>query len=205
MLAETIAPSFGELSIATPVAWFDAACERWRELLVDHANCEKKAASTALSFIFSYAPDAELTERLSRLAREELRHFEQVQKLMRELHVPWAKLSPSRYAEGLRRAVSTSEPQRQLDLMVIGAFIEARSCERFVGLAPRLPAPMGTFYGGLAASEARHNALYRRLAERHALAHGLDAGATFARFAAIEADLVTSPDPQFRFHSGLPV
>jgi tRNA 2-(methylsulfanyl)-N6-isopentenyladenosine37 hydroxylase len=199
------APVLGELSVATPDAWFDAACERWRELLVDHANCEKKAASTALSFIFSYAPDAELTDRLSRLAREELRHFEQVQKLMRELQVPWSKLSPSRYAEGLRRAVSTAEPQRQLDLMVIGAFIEARSCERFVGLAPRLPAPMGPFYGGLAASEARHTALYRRLAERHALGHGLDCEETFVRFAGIEADLVTSPDPQFRFHSGLPV
>lgn len=199
------APVFGELSVATPGAWFDAACERWRELLVDHANCEKKAASTALSFIFSYAPDAELTDRLSRLAREELRHFEQVQKLMRELQVPWSKLSPSRYAEGLRRAVSTAEPQRQLDLMVIGAFIEARSCERFIGLAPRLPAPMGPFYGGLAASEARHNALYRRLAERHALEHGLDYERTFVRFAGIEADLVTSPDPQFRFHSGLPI
>ncbi len=153
---------------------------------------------------FSYAHDAELTDRLSRLAREELRHFEQVQKLMRELQVPWSKLSPSRYAEGLRRAVGTAEPQRQLDLMVIGAFIEARSCERFIGLAPRLPAPMGAFYGGLAASEARHTVLYRRLAERQALAHGLDCERTFARFAAIEADLVTSPDPQFRFHSGLP-
>jgi tRNA-(ms[2]io[6]A)-hydroxylase len=205
VVAASPGPVFGELAVATPAAWFDVACIRWQELLIDHANCEKKAASTALSFIFSYAPDAELTDRLSRLAREELRHFEQVQKLMGELQVPWAKLSPSRYAEGLRRAVSTAEPQRQLDLMVIGAFIEARSCERFVGLAPRLPAPMGTFYGGLAASEARHTVLYRRLAERHALAHDLECERTFVRFAAIEADLVTSPDPQFRFHSGLPV
>ena len=108
MPAAPLAPLFGELGAATPGAWFDAACERWQELLVDHANCEKKAASTALSFIFSYAADAELTDRLSRLAREELRHFEQVQKLMRELHVPWTKLSPSRYADGLRRAVSTA-------------------------------------------------------------------------------------------------
>jgi len=197
-------PSLGDLRVATPPAWFDMACDRWRELLVDHANCEKKAASTALSFIFSYAHDADLTDRLSRLAREELRHFEQVQKLMRELDVPWVKLSPSRYADGLRRAVSTAEPQRRLDLMVIGTFIEARSCERFVGLAPRLAAPLGAFYGGLAASEARHTVLYRRLAERHAETHGLDCGTTIARFAAIEAELVTSPDAQFRFHSGLP-
>jgi tRNA-(ms[2]io[6]A)-hydroxylase len=205
MRVVSIEPTFGELGVATPGAWFDTACVRWRELLVDHANCEKKAASTALSFLFSYAADAELTDRLSRLAREELRHFEQVQKLMREMRVPWTKLSPSRYADGLRRAVSTAEPQRQLDLMVIGAFIEARSCERFVGLAPRLPAPMGAFYGGLAASEARHNALYHRLAQRHALTHGLDCERAFARLATVEAELVTSPDPQFRFHSGLPV
>ena len=71
-------------------------------MLVDHANCEKKAASTALSLIFTYADDLDLTDRLSRLAREELRHFEQVQKMMQALDVPFMRLTPSRYAEGLR-------------------------------------------------------------------------------------------------------
>lgn len=192
------------LLVATPAAWFDCACERWRELLVDHANCEKKAASTALSFIFAYAEDGEFTERLSRLAREELRHFEQVRKLMRDLQVPWMKLSPSRYAEGLRRGVRRNEPERQLDLLICGALIEARSCERFVGLAPRLPSPLGEFYGGLAASEIRHASLYRRFADRHGALRGLDSNRRFADFAAIEAELATSPDPQFRFHSGRP-
>src|SRR5688572_11356270 len=93
------------LLVPTPSRWYDVAVERWRELLVDHANCEKKAASTALSLIFRYAQDMQLTERLSRLAREELRHFEQVQKYMRELNVPFARLAPSRYAEGLRRTL----------------------------------------------------------------------------------------------------
>jgi tRNA-(ms[2]io[6]A)-hydroxylase len=193
------------LLAATPAAWFDLACERWQELLIDHANCEKKAASTALSFIFTYAEDSEFAERLSRLAREELRHFEQVQKLMRELGVAWRKMSPSRYAEGLRRSVRNHEPQRRLDFLLCGALIEARSCERFVGLAPRLAAPLGPFYGGLAASEARHTSLYRRLAERHAAAHDLDCAGRFAIIAATEAELATSPDPQFRFHSGPPV
>ncbi len=205
MPAAAVTTHLRDLKASTPNAWFDMACERWRELLVDHANCEKKAASTALSFIFAYAEDAEFAERLSRLAREELRHFEQVQRHMRDLQVSWVRLSPSRYAEQLRRAVRRHEPARQLDLMICGALIEARSCERFVGLAPRLPAPLGDFYGGLAASEARHNVLYHRLAERHAIAHVLDYHSTFERFAAIEAELITSPDPQFRFHSGLPV
>jgi tRNA-(ms[2]io[6]A)-hydroxylase len=191
------------LLAATTQRWYDAAVERWRELLVDHANCEKKAASTALSLMFTYAEDMQLTERMSRLAREELRHFEQVQKYMRELQVPFARLAPSRYAEGLRRAVRGHEPHRLLDLLLCGALIEARSCERFVGLAPRLPSPLGDFYGGLAQSEARHQSLYLRLAEQRA--GDVDWLQRLAELAAVEAELATSPDPQFRFHSGTPL
>lgn len=191
------------LQAPTPEAWYEAAAERWRELLVDHANCEKKAASTALSFMFTYAADMELSDRMSRLAREELRHFEQVQKHMRELKVSFAKLSPSRYAERLRRMVRTSEPHRLLDLMLCGALIEARSCERFVGLAPKLQSPLAEFYAGLAHSEARHQSLYLRLAETRA--GELDWRARLAELGAVEAELVTSPDPQFRFHSGAPL
>jgi tRNA-(ms[2]io[6]A)-hydroxylase len=186
----------------TPQAWYDLAAERWRELLVDHANCEKKAASTALSLMFTYAEDMQLTDRLSRLAREELRHFEQVQKYMRELGVPFARLAPSRYAEGLRRAVRNFEPNRLLDLLLCGALIEARSCERFVGLAPRLTAPLGDFYGGLAQSEARHQSLYLRLAEQRA--GEIDWAQRLKELATIEAELATSADAQFRFHSGSP-
>lgn len=193
-----------DLRATTPDAWYQLACERWRELLVDHANCEKKAASTALSFIFTYPEDTELTDRLSRLAREELRHFEQVQKMMRELKVGWQRMAPSRYADGLRRTVRRAEPDRQLDLLVCGALIEARSCERFIGLAPRLPTLLGNFYAGLAASEARHRSVYLRLAERHADRYGGDVAAAFGRLGSIEAELISSPDPQFRFHSGEP-
>jgi tRNA-(ms[2]io[6]A)-hydroxylase len=190
------------LAAPTPERWFDVACERWQELLVDHANCEKKAASTALSLIFSYPEDVTLTQRMSRLAREELRHFEQVQQLMCELEVPFVRLSPSRYGDGLRRALRKDEPARLLDLLLCGALIEARSCERFVGVAPRLQEPMGRFYAALAHSEARHGSLYLKLAE--ARAHGVDWSRRLAELAQVEADLVTRPDPQFRFHSGLP-
>lgn len=190
------------LLAATPSRWFEVAAERWQELLVDHANCEKKAASTALSLIFTYAEDLALTDRLSRLAREELRHFEQVQKLMRELGVPFMRLSPSRYAEGLRRFLRPAEPQRLLDLLLCGALIEARSCERFVGLAPLLSSPLGDFYAGLAHSEARHQSLYLRLAEQRAGSE--DWQLRLRQLGEIEADLATSPDEQFRFHSGQP-
>lgn len=186
----------------TPEAWYSAAVEQWQALLVDHANCEKKAASTALSLMFTYADDLPLIDRLSRLAREELRHFEQVLRFMRELQVPFVRMKPARYADGLRRAVRTHEPGRLLDLLVCGALIEARSCERFIGLAPRLQAPLGEFYGGLAHSEARHQGLYVRLAEQRAA--GEEMAGRLQHFAQIEAELATSADPLFRFHSGSP-
>lgn len=194
--------SGGVLLAATPSRWYEVARERWRELLVDHANCEKKAASTALSLIFSYPEDMALTDRLSRLAREELRHFEQVQKLMLELDVSFIRMQPSRYAEGLRSAIKRSEPARLLDLLLCGALIEARSCERFEGLVPLLSEPLRGFYSGLAVSEARHQGLYLRLAEQRA--GGIDWRTRLNQLAEVEADLATSPDPQFRFHSGLP-
>ena len=186
----------------TPSRWFEVASERWRELLLDHANCEKKAASTALSLMFAYAEDMALADKLSRLAREELRHFEQVQKLMRELQVPFKRISPARYAEGLRKVIRSKEPDRLMDYMLCGALIEARSCERFVGLAPRLQAQVGTFYAGLAHSEARHHELYIRLVEQRA--GDKDWRARLKEIAAVEAELATSADPQFRFHSGAP-
>ncbi len=190
----------------TPAAWLDAAVARRDELLVDHANCEKKAASTALSLLFAYAEDRVLTERISRLAREELRHFEQVQRMMVSLGVPFARLKPSRYADGLRRHVRLDEPGRQLDLMICGALIEARSCERFAALAPRLEDPLGAFYRGLAEAEARHFTLYIELAERAA---GEERREELARrqreLAEVEAQLIAMPDAQFRFHSGTPL
>jgi tRNA-(ms[2]io[6]A)-hydroxylase len=185
----------------TPAAWVDAAVSGWRELLVDHANCEKKAASTAVALIFAYPEDAQLGLALSRLAREELRHFEQVQSAMTELGVPFLRQKPGRYAAGLRRELRTSEPGRKLDLLLSGALIEARSCERFRLLARRLPQPLGKFYGRLAESEARHFELYVGLArERYA-------GEWEPRLnilAQAEAQLATAPDGELRFHSGPP-
>jgi tRNA 2-(methylsulfanyl)-N6-isopentenyladenosine37 hydroxylase len=196
--------------VATPVEWVDAATERWRELLVDHANCEKKAASTALALMFAYPEDFPLASALSRLAREELRHFEQVQALMRELGVPHRRLTPARYATGLRQAARSAEPGRKLDLLLVSALIEARSCERFQALAPRLPAPLGPFYRQLERSESRHFRMYLGFAAQEATQEGAgDAGGEAWRvrlraLAAAEAELIASPDADFRMHSGLP-
>jgi tRNA-(ms[2]io[6]A)-hydroxylase len=195
------------LRVPTPAAWVEKACALRDVLLIDHANCEKKAASTALALMFAYAEDLELTDKMSRLAREELRHYEQVAKLIRSLGVMPQRLAPGRYAERLRRPVAKSEPHRQVDLMVCGALIEARSCERFAALSGTIGAPLCDLFRGLHNAEARHYKVYLDLARRAAKRAGLAGDELEARieaFAALEAELITLPDPVFRFHSGPP-
>jgi tRNA-(ms[2]io[6]A)-hydroxylase len=192
------------LLVPTPAAWVQLACQHSEMLLIDHANCEKKAASTALALMFAYAEDLELTDKMSRLAREELRHYEQVAKLMRALKVRPQRLGPGRYAERLRRLVARAEPQREMDLMICGAFIEARSCERFAALSGVIAAPLDDLFRGLHAAEARHFRVYLGLAERAAARSGLSLPPRIQEFAALEAELVSSQDPLFRFHSGSP-
>jgi tRNA-(ms[2]io[6]A)-hydroxylase len=190
---------------ATPPAWVDHAVGHWRELLVDHANCEKKAASTALALMFAYPEDRKLTAALSRLAREELRHFEQVQRVMEALDVPYIRQKPGRYGAGLRATMRTADPGRKLDLLLIGALIEARSAERFRLLAPRLPEPLADFYTTLERSEARHFELYLHLAQELDASKGKqESERRLQSIGEREAELATAPDDAFRFHSGAP-
>jgi len=184
------------LPCPTPDAWVAVALQREQEstLLIDHANCEKKAAATALALMHRYTDNSVLLNKMSRLAREELRHFEQVIKMMAARDIAYEPLSASRYAQGLHKGVRRQEPGRLIDTLIVGALIEARSCERFARLAPELD----NF--SLLKSEARHYADYLRLAESLAdeahLADRLD------YFRGLEAGLVESADTEFRFHSG---
>jgi tRNA-(ms[2]io[6]A)-hydroxylase len=193
------------LAAPTPVTWLEAAAQRWRELLVDHSACEKKAASTAIAMLFAYPEDTVLGLALARLAREELRHFEQVARMMQRCGVAPARQKPGRYGAQLRARLATHEPQRKLDLLLASALIEARSCERFERLAPLLPEPVGGFYADLARAERRHHELYFDFAAQAASAAGQDAAVLQARLAELaqfEARLATEPDAELRFHSG---
>lgn len=199
-MSEMVAPD-AFLRCATPDSWVQAALAQLDVLLVDHANCEKKAAATAMNLMYKYVDKPELLERMSQLAREELLHFEQVVGLMRERDVAYAHLGPSRYAGSLRQHIRTHEPARLVDTLIIGAFVEARSCERFAAVAPKLDAQLGKFYTSLLRSEARHYEYYLELARTYA---NEDIEPRVAFFAELEAQLITSPDQDFRFHSGAP-
>ena len=187
------------LPCRTPSRWIESALANQDLMLIDHAHCEKKAASTALSLMYRYVDNTDLLNKMSRLAREELRHFEQVLAIMNKRGVAYTHLTPARYAAGLREAVRKDDPGRLVDVLIVGAIIEARSCERFAALAPHLDETLGDFYNSLLKSEARHYQDYLKLAVQ---ANGGPVDERVADFMAIEQKLIEEPDSEFRFHSG---
>lgn len=189
------------LPCETPQRWLDWACANQQIMLVDHANCEKKAAATAMNLLYRYVAHTELLNKMSQLAREELLHFQQVVTLMSARGIPYVQLSASRYAAGLRGHIRKDHHGILTDTLIIGAFVEARSCERFACLAPLLDDELAKFYRSLLRSEGRHFQDYLALAQLYARE---DITPHIERFAAIEQNLIESEDTEFRFHSGVP-
>lgn len=193
------------LGASTPMAWIEKALSEQEILLIDHAQCEKKAASTALSMMYKYVDRRELLAKMSKLAREELVHFDQVLKLMDQRDIAYRHLSAGRYASALHELVRGGEPDKLIDRLILGAFVEARSCERFAALVPYLhetDEELAKFYQSLLKSEARHYKDYLRLAEQYApesIEPRIEA------FRIKEAELIETPDEVFRFHSGVPL
>ena len=187
------------LACPTPDRWVEGALRDIPLLLQDHANCEKKAASTAMNLLFRYSERQELQVLLAQLVREEMLHYEQVLEIMQARGISYRHVSAARYAAGLREHVRHGEPDRLVDILVVGAFVEARSCERFEKLAPHLDAELSRFYTFLLRSEARHFEYYLDLARQYAR-EPIDERVAF--FRAVEADLVERPDTEVRFHSG---
>ena len=187
------------LGAETPDLWVKNAIENQGDMLIDHAHCEKKAATTALNLINRYPHDHDLLMKMSRLAREELRHFEQVIKLIKKRKLFYTNFTASRYAAKLREHVRKNEPEKLADILIIGAFIEARSCERFAKIAPLLDDELCEFYTSLLKSEARHYQDYLTLASKYAK-QTIDERIIY--FREIENRLISEPDSEFRFHSG---
>jgi tRNA 2-(methylsulfanyl)-N6-isopentenyladenosine37 hydroxylase len=194
-------PVIAFLRCPTPRQWLQWACENQDILLIDHANCEKKAAATAMNLLYRYVEHTELLTKMSQLAREELLHFEQVVTLMSQRGIAYVQLGASRYAGGLREHLRKDHHGQLIDILIVGAFVEARSCERFAQLAPLLDQELAKFYRSLLRSEARHFEDYLALARLYARE---DITPRIAHFAAVECSLIESEDQEFRFHSGVP-
>ncbi|NQY64679.1 MAG: tRNA-(ms[2]io[6]A)-hydroxylase [Alteromonadaceae bacterium] len=142
-----------------------------------------------------------LIDKMVMLIKEELHHFYQVLEIMDEYSVEYQRISSGRYAKGLLRHVKNHEPDSLVDKLIVGAYIEARSCERFAKLAPHVDKRLGDFYVSLLRSEARHYQDYLTLATEIA---GGDITERVLFFGEKEAELILTTDTDFKFHSGVP-
>lgn len=249
MLDNLLLPIQAFLKVNTPDSWIEEAVKpgNLATLLIDHCNCELKAAQTAMLLLRRYAVDKqsgdallawlkpfedyvyrqlgdgdfsthvnlskklisrsdfahgdELIDKMVLLIKEELHHFQQVLEIMQGRNITYQNLTASRYAKGLMRHVRTHEPAKLIDTLIVGAYIEARSCERFAKLAPHLDQELENFYTSLLRSEARHFQDYLTLAEK---VNGQQVIERVEFFATKEAGLVVEYDNSFRFHSGAP-
>lgn len=246
---ELLKPINTFLQCETPQSWIDEAIkpDNLSILLVDHANCELKAAQTAMLLLRRYAVEKqsgeallawlkpfedyvyrkvgngdfsqhvnlskklisksnfehgdELISKMVLLIKEELHHFQQVLEIMHSRGVGYENLTAARYARGLMKHVRTHDPVKLTDTLICGAYIEARSCERFAKLAPYLDKELNTFYISLLRSEARHFQDYLSLAQTISVQDITD---RVEYFAVKEKSLIQLSDEVFRFHSGPP-
>ena len=192
-----------QLAEPTAAQWTQAAARAPHLILLDHAHCEKKAASTAVGFLFRYPEQGEMAAAMSRLAREELLHFERVLGELKQRGEPFRRLSPSAYGGALHQAVRTWQPAKLVDELLIAGFIEARSCERFALLGEALAAVepgLAELYRDLGPSEERHAELYLDLAR--AVAADVDVEARVAELAAVEVQALRVPCRALRLHAG---
>jgi len=144
----------------------------------------------------------DLIDKMVLLIKEELHHFYQVLEIMDDYGIEYKHITPGRYAKGMLSNVKTHEPDTLVDKLICGAYIEARSCERFAKLAPYVDKKLGDFYISLLRSEARHYQDYLSLAEDIA---GKDIKERIKFFGDVEAELISTTDTDFKFHSGMPV
>ena len=188
------------LSAPTRTDWLPEAIHNIDTILLDHAHCEKKAASTAMNLIFRYQYRPDLMLPLSELAREELRHFELMMRTLSERGIHFDRMVPSSYAPRLCAEIRKGEPERFIDTMICCALIEARSCERMKLLADGLEDHgLSRLYAGLLASEARHHQTYLDLAVAESsqeVVYG-----RLSELSAHEASVLAVPGPEIRLHS----
>ncbi|MFK7895890.1 MAG: tRNA-(ms[2]io[6]A)-hydroxylase [Myxococcota bacterium] len=189
------------LASETDENWLPRAANHLDEVLLDHAHCEKKAAGAAMKLLFSYPHHRFLQEPLAELAREELEHFQVILAELDERGIRYETIRPSPYGMALHKLVRRSEPDRLLDILLISALIEARSCERFQILAEGVDDPkLAELYRGLLACEARHHGVYVDLADQ-LVGRSLQE-ARLAELAEAEAEILSVDCEWVRLHAG---
>jgi tRNA-(ms[2]io[6]A)-hydroxylase len=158
------------LELPTDPRWVNIAEKNIEEILIDHAYCEQKAASSGITLIVKYPEKEKLVETMTAIVAEEWSHFERV---MNELRKRGMKLGPLRrdeYVEQLNKVIrgGGSREQQLMEKLLMNALIEARSCERFRLLSKELQdESLSKFYHELMISEAGHYKMYLSLAKEY--------------------------------------
>ncbi len=180
--------------------WLRQVDENLSEVLIDHAQCEQKAAATAMNLMFEYVEHVELAREMTEIVTEELEHFHMVLDIIRRRGIRFYKSKPGTYGRKLKELVRRQEPGKAVDQLLVASLIEARSCERFVLLRDHLQdAELSEFYGSLYESEARHHSTYVRLAKYFASDN--EVSARLEELAAEEAVIIAAGCELPRIHS----
>ena len=193
-------PTIKFLKTPTAQAWVAQAIAHIDIILLDHAQCERKAAGTAIQMMSRYPSSTKLVKELIAIAQEELSHYEQVNQWLEKRGIPLQPVPPPPYGAGLKKCVRRNEPERMLDLLLVSALIEARSHERLGLLGEHCPDPqLAKFYRSLMASEARHYGSYWVLATTYFDAEQVTKRLT--ELAEVESELLSTLHSEPRIHS----
>ena len=180
------------LKLPTDPRWVEIAESNLPEILTDHAYCEQKAASTAISLIIKYPECSDLVSAMTDLAREEMEHFQRVHDLILKRGWILGRERKDDYVNELFKFVRTGYSHHivLVDRLLFSAMVEARSCERFRMLSERIKdQELAAFYKELMISEAGHYTLFIGFARKYA--NGVDVDKRWKEFLAYEAELIS--------------
>jgi tRNA-(ms[2]io[6]A)-hydroxylase len=160
------------LLAATRDGWAELAAERLPEFLADHAVCEQQAALFGLNLVAHYPADAELVDAMTALAAEEVTHLRRVFQLLHRRGLQPSRRRSNPYVKGLHESMEReNEAALKCDRLLVGALIEARSCERFtrlLGVLADRDAEVADLLFDLGPAERRHWETFHGLASREA-------------------------------------
>lgn len=190
------------LKLETDPRWANIAESNLSEILTDHAYCEQKAASNAISIIVGYPYHSELVEEMLKLAQEELQHFEMVHQKIKARGFELGFERKDHYVNELFKFMRKGYSKKivLIDRLLFAAMIEARSCERFKILSEQLKDPdLSNFYRELMISEAGHYTTFIGFARKYG--EGVeDVNLRWQQWLDFEAGLIKSYGKQETIH-----
>jgi len=192
-----------KLKMKTDAKWAELAEGNIEEILTDHAFCEQKAASNAISFIVKFPEYTELVSTMVDLAREELEHFQMAHNKLIEKGFVLGRERKDDYVNELLKYFPKggSRTNQLVERLLVSAMIEARSCERFKTLSENIKdQEMAKFYFELMKSEAGHYAMFIRLAKQYGEPEGIDVNEKWEDFLAFEGELISRYGQKVHIH-----